>query len=97
MSWQPEIDELRKREALAKKMGGPEKVKRQHDGGKLTVRTIPWSDVYLGDQKLGQAPFADLDLPAGTYTLEFKNPAHPPVKRTVTIEPNKTTKVSFDF
>ncbi|MDF3074179.1 MAG: methylmalonyl-CoA carboxyltransferase [Alphaproteobacteria bacterium] len=38
MSWQPEIDELRKREALAKKMGGPEKVKRQHDGGKLTVR-----------------------------------------------------------
>jgi acetyl-CoA carboxylase carboxyltransferase component len=38
MSWQPEIDELRKREALAKRMGGPEKVKRQHDGGKLTVR-----------------------------------------------------------
>ncbi len=38
MSWQPEIDELRKREALAKRMGGAEKVKRQHDGGKLTVR-----------------------------------------------------------
>ncbi len=38
MSWQPEIDELRRREAMAKKMGGPEKVKRQHDGGKLTVR-----------------------------------------------------------
>ena len=38
MSWQPEIDELRKREELAKAMGGPEKVKRHHDGGKLTVR-----------------------------------------------------------
>ena len=38
MSWQPEIDELRKREALAREMGGPEKVKRQRDGGKLTVR-----------------------------------------------------------
>jgi acetyl-CoA carboxylase carboxyltransferase component len=38
MSWQEEIDELRRREALARRMGGPEKVKRQHDGGKLTVR-----------------------------------------------------------
>lgn len=38
MSWQPEIDELRVREALAREMGGPDKVRRQHDGGKLTVR-----------------------------------------------------------
>ncbi|MCH8078123.1 MAG: methylmalonyl-CoA carboxyltransferase, partial [SAR324 cluster bacterium] len=38
MSWKPEIEELRRREALGRAMGGPEKVKRQHDGGKLTVR-----------------------------------------------------------
>ncbi len=38
MSWKPEIEELRKREQLGRAMGGPEKIKRQHDGGKLTVR-----------------------------------------------------------
>jgi acetyl-CoA carboxylase carboxyltransferase component len=38
MSWEKEVEELRRREALARRMGGPEKVKRQHDGGKLTVR-----------------------------------------------------------
>ena len=38
MTWQPELDELRAREALAKQMGGADKVKRQHDGGRLTVR-----------------------------------------------------------
>ena len=38
MSWQPELDELRRREVLARRMGGPDKIKRQHDGGKLTVR-----------------------------------------------------------
>lgn len=38
MSWQAEIDELRRREALAREMGGREKVQRQHDNGKLTVR-----------------------------------------------------------
>ena len=38
MTWQPELDELRQRETLARQMGGPDKVKRQHDGGRLTVR-----------------------------------------------------------
>jgi len=38
MSWQPEIEELRRREALAKKMGGPEKVARHHANKRLTVR-----------------------------------------------------------
>jgi acetyl-CoA carboxylase carboxyltransferase component len=38
VSWQKEIDELRRRESLARLMGGPENVKRQHGAGRLTVR-----------------------------------------------------------
>ncbi|MGY4309437.1 acetyl-CoA carboxylase carboxyltransferase component [Bradyrhizobium sp. USDA 4369] len=38
MSWQPELEELARREAFAREMGGPDKVKRQHDQGRLTVR-----------------------------------------------------------
>lgn len=38
MSWQAEIDELRRREAMAEKMGGAEKVARQHSRGKLDAR-----------------------------------------------------------
>ncbi len=38
MSWQKEIDELKRRAELAKQMGGVERVKRQHDNGRLTVR-----------------------------------------------------------
>lgn len=38
MSWEAEIAELRRREELARRMGGVDKIKRQHDGGKLTVR-----------------------------------------------------------
>ena len=38
MTWQPEIDELRKREELGRRMGGADKIKRHRDGGKLTVR-----------------------------------------------------------
>jgi acetyl-CoA carboxylase carboxyltransferase component len=38
MSWQAELDELRARQAMAREMGGADKVKRQHDAGRLTVR-----------------------------------------------------------
>jgi len=36
--WQPEIEELRRRQALAGQMGGAERVARQKSRGKLTVR-----------------------------------------------------------
>ena len=38
MGWEKEVEELRRREAMARRMDGPDKIKRQHDGGKLTVR-----------------------------------------------------------
>ncbi len=38
MTWNPELEELARREALAAQMGGDDKVSRQHDAGRLTVR-----------------------------------------------------------
>jgi len=38
MPWEPELEELRRRRALAHEMGGAERVARQHAAGKLTVR-----------------------------------------------------------
>ena len=38
MNWKPELDELARREAFARQMGGLDKVKRQRDQGRLTVR-----------------------------------------------------------
>jgi acetyl-CoA carboxylase carboxyltransferase component len=38
MTWEPEAEALRRRRALARELGGPERVRRQHEAGKLTVR-----------------------------------------------------------
>ena len=38
MTWEPELEELRRREALARQMGGEERVARQHASGRRTVR-----------------------------------------------------------
>ena len=38
MSWEPEVEELRQRQALSREMGGADKIARQHKAGRLTVR-----------------------------------------------------------
>src|SRR5260370_22366293 len=58
MSWEAEIAELRRREALARQMGGADKVKRQREGGKLTVRERI-------DQLLDRGSFHEIGAIAG--------------------------------
>ena len=38
MNWKPELDELARRKAYALEMGGSDKIARQHNSGRLTVR-----------------------------------------------------------
>lgn len=38
MTWEPEVEELRRRQAMARELGGPDKVARQRAAGRLTVR-----------------------------------------------------------
>lgn len=76
--------------ALTKQRGGA-----RPTTGKLTARTTPYSIVFSGTRRLAETPFADLELPAGTYMLTFKNPTREPITRKVVITAGKTTKLSF--
>jgi acetyl-CoA carboxylase carboxyltransferase component len=38
MTWQPELDDVHRRRELAGRMGGADKIRRQHEAGRLTVR-----------------------------------------------------------
>jgi serine/threonine-protein kinase len=42
--------------------------------GKLTLKTTPWSSVYLGKKKLGDTPLVGVALPAGKHVLRLVNP-----------------------
>src|SRR5437667_12138593 len=66
MTWQPEMDELRRRQEMAKRMGGADKVKRQHDGGRLTVRERI-------DRLLDKGSFRELGTIAGKPEYDERN------------------------
>lgn len=66
MSWQPELDELRRREAFARELGGPDKIKRQRDAGKLTVRERI-------DRLLDEGSFREIGAIAGLAEYDGNN------------------------
>ena len=66
MTWQPELDELRARERMAREMGGPDKVQRQHDGGRLTVRERI-------DRLIDQGSFHEIGAIAGKAEYDADN------------------------
>ena len=66
MVWQPEMDELRRRQEMTKRMGGADKVKRQHDGGRLTVRERL-------DRLVDKDSFREIGSAAGMAEYDGKN------------------------
>lgn len=66
MSWQTELDELKRRKDFAEMMGGADKIKRQKDGGRLTVRERI-------DAMLDPGSFHELGKVAGMAQYDGKN------------------------
>src|ERR1051325_8052089 len=65
IGWEPELAELRQRQALAREMGGKERVERQHKGGRLTVRERI-------DHLLDPGTFKEIGSIAGKATYDGK-------------------------
>ena len=63
VGWEPELAELRARIALAKEMGGADRVARQHAGGRLTVRERI-------DRMLDPGSFHEIGATAGKATYD---------------------------
>jgi acetyl-CoA carboxylase carboxyltransferase component len=63
VSWQAELDELAERKGIAREMGGPERIARQHAGGRLTVRERI-------DQCLDSDSFMEIGSLAGKATYD---------------------------
>jgi len=67
MSWEPELDELRRRTERAHEMGGPERVERQHASGRLTlVYHSVWTHTFI------DGVFVSVIVDSGTLTGDLR-------------------------
>ena len=57
--------------------------------GLLTLRTNPWSEVFLGTRRLGNTPLVRVALPSGRQTLRLVNPKAGSFQWSVEIKPSE--------
>lgn len=65
--------------------------------GELSANAVPWAEVWMNGKKIGDTPFANLDVPLGTHELVFKNPQFPDRHVTVTVTASSPVTASVDF
>jgi hypothetical protein len=65
--------------------------------GTINLNAVPWAEVWLDGQKLGDTPLADLSVPLGLHEFVFKNPQFGERKVIATIKLNDNAPLAVDF
>ncbi|HSC27120.1 MAG TPA: PEGA domain-containing protein [Vicinamibacterales bacterium] len=65
--------------------------------GPVNLNAIPWAEVWLGGQKLGETPLADLRVPLGVQEFVFKHPELGERTSIATVRADEPTAISIDF
>jgi hypothetical protein len=65
--------------------------------GTLSANAVPWAEVWMDGKKIGETPFAGLEVPLGTHEIIFRNPQFPERRVTVTVNASNPVTASVDF
>lgn len=65
--------------------------------GTLSVNALPWAEVLLDGQQIGQTPLGNLPVRIGSHEVTFRHPELGETKRTVMVTLRGPARVSVDF
>jgi hypothetical protein len=65
--------------------------------GLANLNAVPWAEVWLDDQKLGDTPLANVAIPLGLREFVFKNPQFGDRRVSMTITGTTPAQVTVDF
>ncbi len=65
--------------------------------GTANFNAVPWAEVWMDGQKLGETPIAKYQLPLGLREFTFKHPQYGERSITTTIRGSTPAAVSVDF
>jgi PEGA domain len=65
--------------------------------GSLSLNALPWADVYVDGNHIGQTPLGNLSLPIGTHEVVFRHPDLGERKETVTVSTSAPARLGVDL
>jgi len=65
--------------------------------GSLYANALPWADVWIDGQRVGETPLANLSLPIGNHEVVFRHPQLGEQRRTVVVKSSGTTRIGLEL
>jgi hypothetical protein len=65
--------------------------------GWLQVVVIPWAEVFVGDEAIGQTPMGKIKAAVGRHTVVLRHPELGERQQTVTVRPGETALVRVNL
>jgi hypothetical protein len=72
-------------------------VKIEFPKGTIAINAIPWADVWIDGEKVGETPIGNLQLTIGTHEIIFRHPELGEQRQLATVTLNAPARVSVDM
>jgi PEGA domain-containing protein len=87
----------RDRRVITLKPGEVMSVSIPHPEGRISINAVPWADVWIDNQHVGETPLANLAVPIGQHEVSFRHPSYGEQKRTTIVRHDTPTRISADL
>ena len=65
--------------------------------GTVAVNAVPWAEVWIDGDRIGETPIGNLSLPIGPHEIVFRHPELGELHHAVTVTLNTPARVSVDL
>ncbi|HEY8551806.1 MAG TPA: PEGA domain-containing protein [Vicinamibacterales bacterium] len=77
--------------------GKVSRVTVQLPDGSLSLNAIPWAEVWLDGNRIGETPIGNVTARAGTHELIFRHPDHAEIRQTVVVKAGEINRVTVNM
>jgi serine/threonine protein kinase len=72
-------------------------VKLEWPKGTIALNAIPWADVWIDGEKVGETPIGNLSVPIGSHEVVFRHPDLGEQRHAVSVTANAPARLSVDM
>ena len=87
----------RVRRTVAVQAGRTSNMRFEAPSGTLHVNAVPWAEVWIDNQRIGETPIGNFQTPIGTRQLTFRHPELGERKATVLVTLKEPPRISMDL
>jgi hypothetical protein len=65
--------------------------------GRISINAVPWADVWVDTQHVGETPIGNFVVPIGTHQVIFRHPEFGERRERVTVSTREAARIAVDF